>query len=425
MKRFFVGVTMVGVAALLGGCPIYSQRGDGPGYGEYQVCNANGCFSCPDPTYSSACFTWHCSSDDQCGGGNVCSPSGSCVPPSPSGGSGGTCSTPSQCAGGYTCGQDGACHPGDCGTAGVGCPGGYVCKLADGQAQCVAAPSADAGEGAESGGAVDAEVPDAWEPDSAADVVGSADVPSAEDAGPADAGPGWTDVASGVDASGTAGPDAGQSGPPPRPCNADAECGGGGAKCVDGHCRAQVGLCSDATQCVAAGAACVDGLCEPRCSAANFCPTGFSCDLTRGVCNVNPSPCTSTSGCQGGTVCVEAHCVPPCSASGSACPAEQQCVNGGCLPIQSPAAFACTNDGHAGAVANTCSLTSICIHHDCYATCAFDAGVCVAPNVCKMVTTETGTYAICGLPQQLGSECDPAQGRYCSAGEVCVDGYCR
>src|SRR6202022_3236107 len=58
---------------------------------------------------------------------------------------------------------------------------------------------------------------------------------------------------------------------------------------IDGRCTALSALCSDGTQCVVPGFACVDGTCEPRCDASSPCPTGYQCDLTRGVCNVDLS----------------------------------------------------------------------------------------------------------------------------------------
>jgi hypothetical protein len=194
-------------------------------------------------------------------------------------------------------------------------------------------------------------------------------------------------------------------------------------------CTAQVRLCSDTTQCVVAGYACVDGLCEPRCDASSGCDTGYSCDLTRGVCNINPSPCRSSATCQGGTICIEEHCVPPCGLvgdGGASCPSGRVCVNGGCIPDQG-AKFACANDGESDLLANQCpGFGAICLHHDCYAACASDGGGCNDPTpVCKTVTIETGIYAVCGTATNLGSDCDPAQGKRPPGCDVCIDGYCR
>jgi hypothetical protein len=210
------------------------------------------------------------------------------------------------------------------------------------------------------------------------------------------------------------------------PCNADGDCALG-SRCIDGQCAVPGNLCSDASQCVVAGESCVDGICLPACSASAPCPTGYACNLNLGVCDVNPAPCVGSgvSSCQGGTVCVESHCVPPCGSGSSApaCPAGQACINGGCIPDQA-ARFACKNDGKSGLLANDCSESSICLHHDCYPACGDDGGGCGA-SVCKQVTVSAGTYAVCATPSTLGSDCDPAAGASCTGGKVCVDGYCK
>jgi len=373
MKRVFFGIGLLGVVAVLGGCPIYPSQ-----QSEYQVCTNTGCYSCPDSSYSSACTPWACQSDSDCNQGYVCDNNandpnyGTCV------------------AGSSSLGD---ASSGDCSV--TGCPAGQVCKLANGVAQCVNLP----GGSEDSGGGSDA----------ASDVSSSGDGGMMSEAG-SDSG----------DGSSGAGP-----------CNADSECTVAGSKCIDGKCTPQGSLCSDGSQCNVSGYACVDGVCEEHCSSATPCPTGYSCDLTRGVCDVNPGACSGsgTSTCLGGTTCVDAHCVPPCSTSeaGPACPSGQVCVNGGCIPDQG-GSFVCSNDGQSGQLATTCAATSICLHHDCYVACDVDASPtsaqCGAGQICKSVTIETGTYSVCGTSSTLGSDCDPAQGKYCSGGKVCVDGYC-
>ncbi len=376
MKRVFFGLGLLGVVAALGGCPIYPSQQQS----EYQVCTSNGCYSCPDSSYSSACTPWACQSDSDCNQGYVCDVNpndpnyGTCVAGSPPYGD---ASTP------------------DCSV--TGCPAGQVCRLANGVAQCVSQP----GGGGDDGGGSDA----------------------AGDTG--SAGDGGMSTEAGTDGSG----DGAASG---GPCNADSQCTAAGSKCIDGQCTTQIHLCSDGSQCSVAGSACVDGVCEPHCSGSSPCPNGYACDLTRGVCNLNPGACTGTgtAGCQGGATCVETHCVPPCSTSdaGPACPSGQVCVAGGCIPDQG-ATFSCQNDGENGQLATTCATNSICLHHDCYAACDADASPSFAPcatgQTCKSVTIETGTYSVCGTSSTLGSDCDPAQGKYCSGGKVCVDGYCQ
>lgn len=375
MKRVFFSIGLLGVVAVLGGCPIYPSQ-----QSEYQVCTNSGCYSCPDSSYSSSCTPWACQSDSDCNQGYLCDVNpndptyGTCVPGLPGGPDSGT--------------------P-DCSV--TGCPAGQVCRLANGVAQCVSLSGGDDGG-------------------SGSDAAG--------DAG--SSGDGSTTSEAGGDGSGGDGSTGSQA------CNADSDCTAAGSKCIDGQCATQVHLCSDGSQCNVAGSACVDGVCEPHCSISSSCPTGYSCDLTRGVCNIDPSACSGSgaSTCQGGSICVETHCVPPCVATeaGPMCPTGQVCVNGGCIPDQG-ATFACTNDGENGQLANACATNSICLHHDCYAACDVDAAPtsaqCAATETCKNVTTETGTYSVCGGSNALGSDCDPAQGKYCSGGKVCVDGYCQ
>ncbi|HEY3818607.1 MAG TPA: hypothetical protein VGL81_15640 [Polyangiaceae bacterium] len=372
MKQVLLGIAMVGAAAVLWGCPIYGN--------ENRVCQGGGCYSCPDSTYSGACINWTCSQDSDCESGYQCDQtSGSCYPSS-----------------GYT--PDAGNDASDCSS--TGCPNGYVCKLANGVAQCVSqgGSGGDAGTGGDSASAADTGV----------------------------VSPG--DAATGGD--GASAPDGSIYGTGPA-CNADTDCTTtAGSRCVDGQCALQVGLCSDGTQCVAAGSACVDGLCEARCSATEPCPSGYGCDFTRGVCNLNPGACTGSgaSSCQGGATCVESHCVPPCDPAaegGVSCVAGQVCVNGGCIPDQA-ATFTCVNDGDQGGLSNTCPSTAICLHHDCYPACPLDAASpgCASGMSCKDVAIETGIYAVCAAGGTLGSDCDPAQGKACASG-VCINGSCQ
>jgi len=408
-----LGAAIVCVAALLGGCPIYSTTSD------YPACGANGpCFDCPSGGTPSdgTCIPWQCSSSGDCPPGYACSAS-TCVA---------------------------AADAGDCSG---GCPSNFICKLAGGVAQCVPASgfTSDAGSAStDSGQSADATAPpvEAGRADggSIAATDGSADAPDVSSP------PGVVDVANGVDSSAasdvTIGSDAVASdasdapltsdasdGSPPASCNANADCGGA-AKCINGQCTPQSRLCSDTTQCVVSDESCVDGVCEPHCGLTAPCPGGYSCDFTRGVCNVNSGPCAGSgaSTCQGGSTCVEGHCVPPCAAgdAGTACPSGQLCVNGGCIPDEG-ARFDCKNDGRRGELATVCAATAICLHHDCYAGCDPDAGAsaCSDPAAaCKEVTVTAGTFLVCAVAATLGGDCDPAVGRYCS-GAVCVDGYCR
>jgi hypothetical protein len=359
MKRLLLCVSVLSIAVVVGGCPIYSASPD---------CGSDGCYG---PS------------------------SGFAVYPDAT----------------------------DCSN---GCPSGYVCKLAGGQTQCVpsARPPSDSGSPTdtsvpESGSRVDGAdapsvPPDAAAPDSLPPEAGETpDVAESGDGSPA---------MPAVDASG------GADAPAPVTCNAAADCAAGDT-CVNGRCTPQSQLCSDTTQCTTPSEACVNGICEPHCSSSSPCPAGYECDFTRGVCSLNPSPCTGSgpTHCQGGSTCVEGRCVAPCASSdsGAACPAGQICVNGGCIPDEA-ARFTCKNDGQSGTLATACASTEICLHHDCYAACDPDAAnPCTDPSTgCKQVTVTAGTYIVCASTSSLGSDCDLAAGKPCSNG-VCIDGYCR
>jgi hypothetical protein len=399
MKRLLFGVTILAGAAMLGGCPVYSND---------RSCDSQRCYDCPAGSSPSngVCVPYFCSSANDCPLGDVCDPTGACSVP--------------------TGGEDAS-------GCGAGCPTGYLCKLSGGQTQCVPQGAQDAAttfEAAASGSAEAGTDPrrDAGANpfDAADEPLGDAaerpDVASVGEASTADDAFAAVDAASPPDASGKNEAGVGAS------CNANAACPGRGAKCLDGTCKGEVELCSDTTQCVVAGAACVDGVCTPHCSVTAPCPAGYACDFTRSVCALNPSPCEGSgpSTCEGGTTCVEGRCVAPCAPSeaGSGCPSGQVCVSGGCIADEA-VQFSCKNDGQSGLLANLCRDVDVCLHHDCYVECAPDAGGCADPTeTCKEVTVGEGTYTVCAARATLGSECDPATGKYCSGG-VCIDGYCK
>ena len=301
MKAFLFGTATVVAAALFCGCPVYSHEEDS------RVCTSDGCFDCPDPTYSGACKRMYCTTSADCPQGAFCSRENMCSVGGAGGASiGAGCTTPSDCPSGSTCGWDGTCHAGDC-SGDVGCPSGYQCSVSGGRAHCEGSIGSDSGAGSRESGAAGASV-DGSPPEGGA---------APYDGGVPDAGG-----------------DAISASPPGSSCNWDWQCAGGGAKCIEGQCTAADHLCTDAIQCPAASPLCEDGRCTPRCSAGAPCPTGFACDFTRGACSVNPSVCTCNAQCLGGTTCVEGHCVAPCPTGDAevACPGGQVCINSGCLP---------------------------------------------------------------------------------------------
>jgi len=208
-------------------------------------------------------------------------------------------------------------------------------------------------------------------------------------------------------------------------CTSDAACAATtpGARCLDGACVAPADQCSDATQCPN-NEQCVQGGCTPSCDATHPCPTGYGCDTAKGVCTGNPTPCGASGTCSGATTCVDEHCVTKCG-PGNTCANGLICVDGGCIPDQKPQ-FVCAVEGKQDA----CASGSLCLHHSCYIACAVDAGATACKsadkyNTCKQVQTASGTYSVCGSSSNLGSQCDPTQGKNCATGQVCIDGFCR
>jgi hypothetical protein len=214
-------------------------------------------------------------------------------------------------------------------------------------------------------------------------------------------------------------------GAPAVECSSDVQCEskGAGSKCLSGVCVAPKDQCLDATQCQNSQQ-CVQGVCTPSCSSTKPCPNGYSCDTAKGVCTGNPTPCSNDAQCTGGTTCVQQHCVDRCGPNNT-CGGGLVCVGGGCMPDQKPQ-FTCNTEG----VQDACANGSICLRHSCYIACGADGGepTCATAdkfNVCKSVTTSSGTYNVCGSSSNLGSDCDPTAGRSCSNGLVCIDGFCR
>jgi hypothetical protein len=299
-----------------------------------------------------------------------------------------SCDVSSDCPSGYACGTDQRCRLGtpisadtcgkssDCAAGQVcgrdnrchdgscssfGCPSGQICKLSGGVAECIDGPRMP--------------MPDGGTPGAKSTCASDRDCPTPS-----------------------------------------------GSKCLSGACVTPADQCADATQCPTGQ--CVQGACTPSCSDTKPCPTGYACDTGKGVCTNNPGPCTSSAQCAGGNVCVEQRCVAPCSASG-ACAAGLVCVDGGCIADEKPV-FSCAKDG----VQDTCQPGSLCLRRSCYIGCDADAGAdaCKSAdkfNVCKAVSTSSGSYSVCGSANNLGTECDPTQNKACTPGLVCIDGFCR
>ncbi|MCL2824992.1 MAG: hypothetical protein FWD57_13470, partial [Polyangiaceae bacterium] len=210
-------------------------------------------------------------------------------------------------------------------------------------------------------------------------------------------------------------------------CILDSECAslGTGVLCVSGHCTQPADQCTDKTQCPHPDTQnCANGKCVATCTSDAHCPPAFTCNTSLGICTIPESPCTITNDCGSpDRVCIAGACHQRCVGT-TDCENGHICTANGCVPDQKPS-FLCAQQG----VQDDCSAGSICLHHSCYITCTSDPDSCeVNPpflSICKTVDTSTESYKVCGSDSNLGAECDTSMGKTCTAGKVCIDGYCR
>lgn len=366
----------------LGGCPIWA-----------------------DDTNSTGCF------------GDCCD--GSCNNPD-------ACSTQADCGLNEVCGSDNTCHIGDC--TSWGCPTGAVCLTnVDGQSLCVDSTNNGGGSSVGGGSAGGA---------SGTGGSGGATPDPTYCGNPDDCGTNEYCAPDGTCHSGDCTQDGcifgflcdSSSGTSvctpesPFACGSDADCSGQGFLCVSGVCTAPSDQCFDQTQCPG-GDVCADGKCVPSCANGETCPSDFSCSVDVGLCTTPVTSCSITNDCgSADVVCVDGACVPR-SPDGT-CPSGSVWVENGCIPDQS-GIFVCAIEG----MQDACAAGSICLHHSCYISCAAPADqACVALpdfNLCKSVTTTTGSYPVCGSDANLGNECDPTASLSCSPGLICIDGFCK
>jgi hypothetical protein len=335
MKRLLLGMTIVGGAAILAGCPIYPDNG---------------------PSYYGGV---DCRSSYDCGTGYYCDNQGYCDPTPPA----------SE--------EDSGSGPSDpCG----GCPANTTCTLFEGELQCIP----NQGNQSDAGPIGDAST--SFDAGSPGDATFFTD---AGDAALTEGGTAARTCNADVQCAGTLGSRCidGLCTPQAQLCSDGSQCFAAGSACVNGVC---VPTCSTSSSCPT-GYACdfnhsVCTVNPSSCSTSAECQGGAVCVESRCV-----APCSNEAGpLATGTVCVNGGAIPDeaarltCQNEGAACDATSICLHGGCYPV-------C--DGEGGGCAAGLSCTSVTITKGAFAVCGVAGQLgsdcdpqvgtsCAAPAVC-------------------------------------------
>jgi hypothetical protein len=413
MKRLsLLGLGFGLVAIILAGCPIYSNDGQG----STQVCEGPGC----NP--------------------------------------GGGCTSTADCPANYTCGSDNQCDPGDC--TNTGCSSGFVCVLDPSTDTASCQPGGIGGSGTGT---------------TATTGTGASGSTGTSMGGMGGTGTGTTGTSTSTGTGGVPAPV--YCGHPsdctsgtfcatdgtchngmcqavgdcifgyqcmsgscvsanPNACDKDSDCAAGSV-CIagpdgkGGTCTAAPNQCFDSGQCGKTGpnASCVAGKCAVSCMSDTDCIDGYTCNTTLGTCTNSAKSCNVTNDCGGpDEVCVGGTCVPRAPPNSTNCPNGGVWTENGCIPDQAPN-FTCQTDG----VQDSCAMSSICLHHDCWIQCDPTNNMCASQlggmyPECKAITSTSGTYNVCGSETNLGGECGPGAPNNMTCAnmsDICVDGFCK
>lgn len=222
-------------------------------------------------------------------------------------------------------------------------------------------------------------------------------------------------------------------------CYSPDDCPNGEA-CVNNVCGGSSDNegCQNSSQCDAGEVCNLAGECVPG-SSDNTCESNADCDQTTEFCDPGTDQCIpvvdcDTVTCEAGERCVEGYgtCQPDCTLEGASCQAGEYCNEdtGTCQvnncsdigpedctptnPIFDAASCACVQCENAG---------------DCGAGRVCNAGVCEQQQGCA-TPCSNDQPGVCGqsgngTPYCINNCCSECVGAAdCSAGELCIDGFC-
>lgn len=353
MKRAVSFVLFGVAAAVLGGCPVYSDARD------ERVCVDGTCYACPDPYYSHRCYEWICSSTDDCPGGYTCDASTRrCLLGTPAPAPAGACAKPSDCPAGNNCGADNVCHAGDCATS--GCPATFVCKLSGGVPSCVPLGGvSDAGAVADSGTCKsDADCPT---PAGSRCLAGACVAPVDQCTDSSQCAPTSQCV------QGACVPTCS----PSKPCPTGYACDVADAN--GGTCTGAVPSCGDSSACTN-GTVCSQQHCVTPCGAGGTCASGLVC--VDGGCVPNPRTLCGAdgkgTGCADVSICLRHACYIACDADAGTDTCKAADTFNVCRSITIPSgSYSYCGSNTVGAecnpaqATNTCPSPKVCIDGYC------------------------------------------------------------